>query len=469
MIRFLPLGLVVLLVACGRDDTFVKQSPTLDIQPDVLDLGDVNAGSTAQGELTLADVGNAQITITSVVVTNDEGDYFDYTGEMPVVPRLESTTLLVDYTPTEPGYHSATVTITYDNPDEPTVSAIIRAHAVVGSARVYPGLLDFGNVAIGDSRTKEVTIANDGALDLELTEASFTSPDFTLNEVVPYALPAGSETAIEISFTASSDAAVDEEVVLDLGGLVTLPAVQLRANDCAQGDPAVYDEDTDGYTTCGGDCDDQDGTVHPGGTETEDASDEDCDGIVDEGTNAYDDDGDGLSENGGDCNDGDADVSPAAIENYTNGIDDDCDGTVDNGTPDADSDGYAESGGDCEDHDATVYPDAPELPDGIDNDCDSTIDEGTTNYDDDGDGFAEIDGDCDDTDRTIYPRASESADWQDNDCDGTVDEGTDNYDDDGDGFTETGGDCNDGNAAVSPAAAEVSRNGIDDNCDGTTS
>ena len=37
-------------------------------------------------------------------------------------------------------------------------------------------------------------------------------------------------------------------------GAAFLPPVGLRANDCEGGDPAAYDVDEDGYTTCGGDC-----------------------------------------------------------------------------------------------------------------------------------------------------------------------------------------------------------------------
>jgi len=137
---------------------------------------------------------------------------------------------------------------------------------------------------------------------------------------------------------------------------------------------AAEDADADGYTVDDGDCDDTDSTVYPGAPELEDGIDNDCDMIIDEGTNAYDDDGDGVTENEGDC----------------------------------------------DDNDSSIYPGAPELEDGIDNDCDTLIDEGTNAYDDDGDGVTENEGDCDDTDSTIYPGAPEtSGDGVDSDCDGS--------------------------------------------------
>ncbi len=182
-----------------------------------------------------------------------------------------------------------------------------------------------------------------------------------------------------------------------------------------------------------------------------------------------DDDGDGFTESQGDCDDGDGSVHPGADE-YYNGRDDDCDGVVDDGTEgfDDDGDGYAEVDGDCNDASDITYPGAPEICDSQDNDCDTTVDEGTTCYDDDGDGWRETDGDCDDTDATTYPGATELPDTADNDCDGTVDEETINYDDDGDGYAEIDGDCDDTRAAVSPAGTEVCSDGLDNDCDGTT-
>ncbi len=181
-----------------------------------------------------------------------------------------------------------------------------------------------------------------------------------------------------------------------------------------------------------------------------------------------DDDGDGWTEVQGDCNDGDASVNPVATE-YYNGRDDDCDGLVDDGTAgyDDDADGQTELEGDCDDTDPTTYLGATESYDAQDNDCDGTIDETTVGYDDDGDGLAELAGDCNDASSVVYPGAPELADGADNDCDGTVDEGTTNYDDDGDGYSEVMGDCNDAVAAVRPGATETC-NGFDDDCNGTS-
>lgn len=183
-----------------------------------------------------------------------------------------------------------------------------------------------------------------------------------------------------------------------------------------------YDDDGDGYTEEEGDCNDTTVDVGPDIEEIDDNGiDDDCDGTVD--LTVYDGDDDGYTEAAGDCDDAEATVHPDAPE-IADGLDNDCDGIIDEGTRayDDDGDGFSEDGGDCDDASATTYPGAPELADWVDNNCDGVIDEGTDHADDDGDGYTEDGGDCDDTDPDVRPGLPEiPGDGIDNDCDGTVD------------------------------------------------
>ncbi len=239
-------------------------------------------------------------------------------------------------------------------------------------------------------------------------------------------------------------------------------------NDCdgvIDEDSNANDDDRDGWTEDAGDCDDADPSVFPGAREVCSGTDSDCDGVVDEDTLCTDDDNDGSSEDQGDCNDSDPNVGPHAQEFPGNGIDDDCDGVVDAGGFDTDGDGVTEDAGDCDDLDPSVYPSAVEVADGVDNNCDGEIDENTDASDDDLDGFTEEEGDCDDDNEDINPDAVEIRNGRDDDCNGITDDQGADWDDDGDGLTDAEGDCDDGDASIRPGAEELD-NGIDDDCDG---
>lgn len=102
------------------------------------------------------------------------------------------------------------------------------------------------------------------------------------------------------------------------------------------------DDDNDGVSTFDGDCDDEDGSVFPDapeGLETEnglvaDGKDNNCNGLIDEGTDVFDDDADGVTEVAGDCDDSDSSIAPGRTDGC-DAIDNDCDDIVDEDSADA--------------------------------------------------------------------------------------------------------------------------------------
>ena len=125
---------------------------------------------------------------------------------------------------------------------------------------------------------------------------------------------------------------------------------------------------------------------------------------------------------------------------------------------DADGDGEA-ADTDCDDSDAAINSSATEvLYDGIDNDCNAaTLD----TVDADGDG-ENSDTDCDDLDNSTYSGAAAN--------DSTTACMTDA---DGDGYgdvdgTTAGTDCDDSDSMVNPGATEIQNDGIDNDCDPST-
>ena len=113
-------------------------------------------------------------------------------------------------------------------------------------------------------------------------------------------------------------------------------------NDCDGAVDEDFDRDADGFVDCGTgeqnpdgsprDCRDGDPAVFPGAPEGCNLLDDDCDGEVDED---FDQDGDGWTSCGGDCDDGRAAVFPGAPEDAgtggATGVDNDCDGVADDG------------------------------------------------------------------------------------------------------------------------------------------
>ncbi len=177
----------------------------------------------------------------------------------------------------------------------------------------------------------------------------------------------------------------------------------------------------------------------------------------------------GYSSEGGDCNDNDPDTYPGAPE-ICDGQDNNCEGVVDEGQPtslwyyDMDGDDFGDpsntvsscfppnssfiaTGADCDDSNPDVHPGAPELCDGTDNDCNGLIDDNAINtyslyIDADSDGYGDsgaspvitcdpyqyigystLNTDCDDTKYWVHPGAPElCGNATDDNCNGVTDE-----------------------------------------------
>ncbi|MCO4746806.1 MAG: hypothetical protein KC912_18565 [Proteobacteria bacterium] len=235
-------------------------------------------------------------------------------------------------------------------------------------------------------------------------------------------------------------------------------------------DPAMRDDDNDGWTPGQGDCDDGNADRYPGNPEVCDGIDNDCNGVIDD--KDLDSDlhvDDQCTQYQGamqidDCNDGDETIYTGAPE-LEDGLDNDCNGILDDGTPsfDADGDCYCPgttctsssnsacaslATGDCNDTDADISP-----------------------ADVDGDGASACAGDCDDTDATL--NIADVDNDNNSTCDGDCDDDDASLsalDLDGDTFSTCDGDCDDDSSACGSAcfpgntAADVC-DGYDQDCD----
>lgn len=220
---------------------------------------------------------------------------------------------------------------------------------------------------------------------------------------------------------------------------------------------ASADEDLDGHTLAGGDCDDTDPAVNPdtidGNREPHGIAgdDADCDGVRDDG--ASDDDLDGAAEQDGDCDDTDPTRGPDADET-DNGIDDDCNGCIDDADEDDDGSSDCETGlvRDCAATDAITCADLSGTP----VDFDLSDPAFLSVYEE---GACAFDVDPDDTDDTRFPCADEVP------YDG-IDQSGDGFDAcdlDGDGFaSEDCPDAPDPGWAVRDASGAVLPRDCDD-------
>jgi MYXO-CTERM domain-containing protein len=386
-------------IAGGCSDVGVSiRLGDLQFTPAVLDFGAVPLGAAADEVLTLANVGDANLNIPSVTLEGPDRDFFELVDAGTTeLGGNSSVGVVVRFRPNNQRPHQAKLVVLLGSRGDTRKEIVLRGLGMNPVLQVFPGRVDFGLVPAGDPESRTLTVANVSTVELEILDWSVSNTEFTLIDppaygAPPFTMAPGDQATVQLQLLPTSDDPIDALLSIQSTDTFSpLTTVTISANDCNGSADPGYDADGDGYTRCGGDCDDGSPLVGPGFPEQPDGLDNDCDGTADEGTSNYDDDGDCFCE----------------VGTCTGSSDPSC--TVLNP-------------GDCDDTDDRTAPGAPETADGRDNSCDGRVDEGTDDYDDDGDGFTENGGDCDDDNNGAFPNnpAPVQGNGIDDDCDGVA-------------------------------------------------
>lgn len=364
-----------------------KGAPNIYVSPRALDFGTVWEGDDLTLLVDVANTGDGDLELGAPYLdaTCEEGFSIDWSwGTESVLPGDGLTGVEVTFTPLDDSGVTCVLWVPSNDPDEPQVDVPMQGNVGTDPEECKP-TVTIVTPTVGHEHL------NGQDLDMVFEVWDCNQPADTLKlSIRSGVLNTETPTLVETFYAPDESGYVEAKVPRDLLGRGT-DTIIVRAIDSA----GNY---TDAATTV------LFRTTFP-------ASDDDGDGYGTDGETAID------------CDDGDVNSFPAAMERY-DGQDNDCDDVIDEGTEgtDDDGDGFSEVGGDCDDNDADTYPGAEETPDYRDNDCDGLVDENTTLADDDEDGYSEAEGDCDDGDEMISPTATEFCDGVDNDCNGLSDE-----------------------------------------------
>jgi hypothetical protein len=186
--------------------------PGFGAAPGSLDFGEVPTGSTSTLNLQVTNTGTEPETITSV---DAPGGAFSASG-LPsagtVVPAGGSFVLSVTYTPTTDQVDSDALVISSSGSSGAahTLSVPVGATAITGKGHLEfsAGSLDFGQVAVGSSKSLSFTITNTGNIPVTVTKAKAPTGDFNSPLQLSEGLVIGPEqTAVQsVTFTPRSAA-----------------------------------------------------------------------------------------------------------------------------------------------------------------------------------------------------------------------------------------------------------------------
>jgi rhodanese-related sulfurtransferase len=205
--------LTVALSGTGVAPTTPK--PNISVTPATLAFGDVVVGDTSAPQtVTVKNTGTADLTVTGILLTGDADDFSvkSTTCTDPTLTPGDSCSADIVFKPTTVGGKTGIAAISSNDPDTAVVDVPLSGTGIPTpepDISVSPASLTFGDVIIGNTSTKTVTVTNAGSAPLNVGTLDVTGGDFsTANDnCSDSAVAVGDNCTVDVVFTPSAEGA----------------------------------------------------------------------------------------------------------------------------------------------------------------------------------------------------------------------------------------------------------------------
>jgi len=187
----------------------------IGISDSSLSFGNIMVGVSFSQSLTISNIGE-DVLVVDTIYTDDSA--FRVSLSDTFLNPGDSVVISISFTPNTIGSYSGQIIIESNDPDDPQISVSLSGEGIAPAPdiAVYPESIDFGRVARGDSISRILLIVNEGILDLEIAEVSFSVPntspfwtDFTGASLAP----GDSDTVMVFVRFDSTDENFEEDVL----------------------------------------------------------------------------------------------------------------------------------------------------------------------------------------------------------------------------------------------------------------
>jgi len=165
-----------------------------------LDFGSVTTGKSKTMTMTASNTGTASITVSSASISSK---YFSLSApNLPItIAAGQSSPVSVVFTPNASGAFSATATIASTASDSSTALLLTGDGVASGQLQVSPTTENFGSVTVGSQNNQTITLTNNTAATVNISQASMSGTGFKLSGITPpLALNASQSTTFTVTF-----------------------------------------------------------------------------------------------------------------------------------------------------------------------------------------------------------------------------------------------------------------------------
>ena len=189
--------------------------PRIELINGDIDFGSVPIGGIVRGHLLLWNKGG-QPGVVEVSVAADEGTEFGLEQHSVLVQPRASAQVALKFSPKEAGARQAALHV-----EAGAERQTVRLQGVGQFFALSPATIDLGRVAVGESSSRVVEIANVGNADFEIHQLRSTSAEFTAHTPIDadskFLLPAHSQRTLplHVAFSPSARGAISGTLRLD--------------------------------------------------------------------------------------------------------------------------------------------------------------------------------------------------------------------------------------------------------------
>lgn len=146
-----------------QDQVVTVNGPEPTTSPTSHNFTEVGVTSTSTTGVEITNDGNVPLDLGNASITGSTPDQFSLSRDvsnLPTVYQGTTESLQIQYTPTDVGTHSATLTVPTNDTDSPNITVSVSGTGAGTSLRVDDSDLRFNQTDIGESATKTVTLTN---------------------------------------------------------------------------------------------------------------------------------------------------------------------------------------------------------------------------------------------------------------------------------------------------------------------
>lgn len=170
----------------------LEPSPRMQVHPQALDYGEVQALTSQTETVTIHNHGTADLVIRTLSITDQSSPDFeiDRAPQLPVTVIPGSTApVRVRYSPSAPGVASGALSMVGNDPDQPTATVSLNGVGASESTpkiNATPTTLAFGEVQENGSRRLTLAVRNAGTATLLLTDLPIDGAAFRLTDTYTF-------------------------------------------------------------------------------------------------------------------------------------------------------------------------------------------------------------------------------------------------------------------------------------------